>query len=142
MIDKCTHCGSFNFVKNGSYNGVQRYKCCNCLCYFSSKPRKFSYDDKSRALDMYLNNVGIRKIARFMGCSSPLILKWIREAAHNLRQEVERASESMKLNMLPTVVEMDEIYTIVKKRSIVPSYGLLIAEGQVRLLHIPSEIEV
>jgi transposase-like protein len=139
MIDKCTHCGSVNFVKNGSYKGVQKYKCNNCLRWFSNRPKKFSYDDKSRALDMYLNNVGIRKIARFMGCSAPLVLKWIKEAAHNLRHELEKAQDNLEPNALPTVIEMDEIYTIVKKRNCELSYGLLIVDGQAKLLRIPLE---
>ena len=40
---RCTHCGNDNFVKNGSYKGVQRYKCKNCFLYFSDKARKFNY---------------------------------------------------------------------------------------------------
>ena len=75
---QCTRCGSTHYRKNGSSHGVQRYVCKACGCYFSARPRKFSYADKQRALDMYLNNVGIRKIARFMGASPALIVRWMK----------------------------------------------------------------
>ncbi|MDO5517697.1 MAG: hypothetical protein Q4F66_09070 [Clostridium sp.] len=26
----CPHCGSIHFIRNGYYNGIQRYKCHNC----------------------------------------------------------------------------------------------------------------
>ena len=36
---------------------------------------------------MYLNNVGIRKIALFFGVSAPAVLGWIKNA-HKLLQEL------------------------------------------------------
>ena len=42
---------------------------------------------------------------------------------------------------VPDVIEMDEIYTRVKKGEIAPQYGLLILEDGVKLLHIASETE-
>jgi len=82
---ECTHCGSTNFKKNGMHKGVQRYQCSICKQFFSDKVRKFSYRDKCRALDLYLNSIGVRKIARFMKCSSAMIIRWIKDAAQNLK---------------------------------------------------------
>jgi hypothetical protein len=65
---QCTHCGSAKFVKNGSYKGSQRFICSDCGSAFSDKVCKFTYADKERFLEMYLNNTGVRKAARFMGC--------------------------------------------------------------------------
>ncbi|MCL2298149.1 MAG: hypothetical protein FWC38_02790, partial [Proteobacteria bacterium] len=73
---QCTHCGSTSYVKNGSYKGSQRYRCKDCGRAFSDKVRKFTYADKERFLHMYLNNVGIRKSALFMGCSSSMPNRW------------------------------------------------------------------
>jgi len=33
-IMRCTHCGSAKYVKNGPYQGSQRFRCKNCLRYF------------------------------------------------------------------------------------------------------------
>ena len=102
---ECTHCGSTSFKKNGMHKGVQRYQCGICKQFFSDKVRKFSYRDKCGALDLYLNNIGVRKIARFMKCSSAMIVRWIRDAAQNL-----------KLQLLHTPQCQNDIFTDIKKR--------------------------
>ena len=137
---QCTHCGSKEYVNNGSYKGVKRYKCKECGRYFSDKVRKFTYKDKERFLQLYLNNVGVNKAALFMDCSPSLIVRWIREFAENLRQKMNKAVNSLE-NQVPDIIEMDEIYTRIKKGGIVHQYGLLILEDEVKLLHIASEKE-
>ena len=133
---KCVHCGCLDYVKNGSYKGVHRYKCKTCHRAFSDKVRKFSYDDKERCLNMYLNNTGIRKAAMFMNCSHPTVIKWIREFADNLRKQLQKACVDTD-NKIPDVIEMDEIYTRIKKGATDCRYGLLILDGEVKLLRLP-----
>jgi transposase-like protein len=135
---QCVHCGSNTFVKNGSKNKVQQYKCKQCGRSFSDKPRKFTYADKERFLDLHLNNVGIRKSARFIGCSPSMPVRWVRELATNLRNQLRNASVSIDTK-IPDIIEMDEIYTRVKKGATESQYGLLIVGGEVRLLRIPLE---
>jgi transposase-like protein len=124
-----------HYVKSGKFNNIQRYKCKNCLRSFSDKPRKFTYADKERFLDMYLNNVGIRKAARFLGCSSSMPIRWVRELSANLRKQLQDARVELNDN-LPDIIEMDEIYTRVKKGATEFRYGLLILDGEVKLLRI------
>ncbi|RKH74516.1 IS1 family transposase [Corallococcus sp. AB045] len=133
----CHHCGSPAFRKNGHSAGVQRYLCRACGRSFSANGERFSKALKAQALDMYLNNVGIRKIARFTGASPPAVLKWIRKAAQALAAQLEQASAQVQED-LPDVIEMDEIYTFVQKNSAAPSYGLLILAGKVALLRTSS----
>lgn len=135
---RCTHCGSDSYRRNGSHGGSQRYICKDCKRAFSDKVRKFSYDDKERFLMYYLNNVGIRKAALFMGCSPSLLVKWVKELGMNLKKQIEQVSSVLD-DGLPDVIEMDEIYTRIKKGLITSSYGLLILDGEIKLLHIPSE---
>jgi len=132
---QCVHCGSTNYTRNGSYKGIQRYKCKDCKRAFSDKPRKFSYSDKERFLQMYMNNVGIRKAALFMGCSSSLLVRWVREFADNLRRQLQKAYIETETK-IPDIIEMDEIYTRVKKGQTESKYGLLILDGEVKLLHM------
>jgi len=131
---QCTHCGSTSYVKNGSYKGSQRYRCKDCGRAFSDKVRKFTYADKERFLHMYLNNVGIRKSALFMGCSSSMPNRWIKQFAQNLRRQIQNAEAALEDGEIPSIIEMDEIYTRLKKGAQKPRYGLLILEGRVRLL--------
>ena len=62
-------------------------ECSNCKKTFPQNPKRFSKEDKYKALMMYLNNVGIRKIALFFGVSAPAVLKWIRNAHKLLASE-------------------------------------------------------
>ena len=137
---QCTHCGSEEYVKNGKKNGSQQYICKKCKRSFSDRVRKFTYKDKERFLVMYLNNVGVRRAALFIGCSPSLIIKWIREFAGNLRKQLETAESQIDSDGVPDVIEMDEIYTRVKKGLIKSKYGLLILESEIKLLLLPSEV--
>ena len=118
-MKRCTHCGENNNIKNGSYKGVQRYNCKACKRSFSDVIRKFNYRTKEQALEMYLNNVGIRKIAKFIGCSPTLVLRWIKAFGKHLSQHEEPARKRGEIH-LPDRIEMDEIYTYVKKKETVP----------------------
>jgi transposase-like protein len=131
-----TYCGSEEYRKNGVYREIQRYLCKGCGRYFSDKVRKFDYATRAKALDMYLNNVGIRKTARFIGASPGLIVHWVRQAGERLvKKQLEQALEDTK-EKLPDVIEMDEIYTYVEKNSKGQLYGLLILGGRNVLLRM------
>lgn len=133
---QCTHCGNVKYVKNGKYSGIQRYKCCKCKRTFSDKVRKFTYADKERCIEMYLDNAGIRNCARRMKCSPSLVICWIREFAKNLRTDLQEAGENFSEQSIPEVIEMDEIYARVKKGLQEPKYGLLILGHEVKLLRM------
>ena len=64
---------------------------------------------------MYLNNVGIRKIARFVGASPAGVLRWIRKEHDTIQARLADAKPSA--GNPPDVIEMDEIYTFVEKNS-------------------------
>ena len=134
---QCTRCGARDFRKNGTHAGVQRYRCRACGGYFSDRPRKFGFADKAKALDMYLNNVGIRKIARFMGASPALMVRWVKAFGAQVSAQIAAAGASTATDA-PDIIEMDEVYTFVQKNSSAPSYGVLIAGDRVALLRITS----
>jgi hypothetical protein len=66
---------------------------------------------------MYLNNVGIRKIARFVGASPAGVLRWIRKEHQALQARL--AAQPASGDGEPDVIEMDEVYTFVQKNSVV-----------------------
>jgi transposase-like protein len=103
---------------------------------FSDKVRKFSYADQERFIQMYLNNVVIRKAAQFMGCSSSLLVRWVREFAQNLRRQLQKAEDELSDDKVPDIIEMDEIYTRIKKGAQKYQYGLLILGEEVKLLRM------
>ncbi|MDR0563702.1 MAG: hypothetical protein LBG78_02035, partial [Azoarcus sp.] len=69
----CPHCQSEETHRNGVTKGIQRCKCRACGRTFPETP-KF----KHQAVLMVLNNVGIRKIALFIGVNPSTVLGWVR----------------------------------------------------------------
>ena len=63
---------------------------------------------------MYLNNVGIRKIAKFMDCSAPVVLDWIKAFGKQVSAQLQNDAQKV-WDQMPDIIEMDEIYTFVKK---------------------------
>lgn len=134
---ECPYCKSTKVRKNGKSRGTQRMQCLDCHKTFAETPKRIAKTEKYKALLMYLNNVGIRKIALFFGVSAPAVLRWIRNA-HKLLSELLENFDPLTSDKTD-IIELDEIYTYVKKRKIEQSYGLLILGDKSVLLHLPSE---
>jgi transposase-like protein len=109
----CPRCGGKDLRKRGPKKGAQRYCCKSCGRYCTDKPPRFSAEVKARAIDMYLNNVGIRKIARFVGASPAGVLRWIRKEHAHMQSRLAQAAPAPADQ--PDIIEMDEIYTFVQK---------------------------
>ena len=107
---KCRHCRSTNTRKNGKTKGKQRYLCKDCGRTFTKQPPKYSAKVKQKAIVMYLNNVGIRKVALFTGCSPSTVVNWIREK-HG------RLTSSPAISEKADIIELDEIYTYCAKKT-------------------------
>ena len=115
----CPQCSSSDLRKTGSKDGAQRYSCRQCGRYCTDRPRRFSAELKAQAVDMYLNNVGIRKIARFTGASPAGVLRWIGKAHARMQAQLEASPAPVRpeTGTAPDIIEMDEIYTFVQKNS-------------------------
>jgi transposase-like protein len=112
----CPGCQSSELRKSGLKKGAQRYRCRACGRYMTDRPPRFSAELKAQAVDMYLNNVGIRKIARFVGASPAGVLRWIRKQHAHL--QVRAAQHQQPAGPAAAdIIEMDEIYTFVQKNS-------------------------
>jgi transposase-like protein len=131
----CRHCGSLNTIRNGSSFGLKRYSCHDCRRSFGDTEPRYSDDVKSKCFQMYLNNVGIRKIALLLGASPAGVLLWIRKRHAELAAKARRAIETVE-HAEADVIEMDEIYTYVEKNATEPSCGLLILGDKVVLLRL------
>ncbi len=112
----CPRCESSDLRRSGLKNGAQRYCCRACGRYSTDKPPRFSAQVKAQAVDMYLNNVGIRKIARFVGASPAGVLRWIRKEHVAVQARLARTPPPVA-DAPADIIEMDEIYTFVQKNS-------------------------
>ena len=133
MTKQCPSCGSEQVTKRGFRKEQQRYVCKSCKKTFSEHIH--TQDKKDFALFLYLNSNGIRQISRIVKVAPSLVLFWIKKAHENLKDLIKRRAES-KRNL--DVIELDEIYTYVKKNFTGCSYGLLIAEEKSVLLRLTS----
>jgi len=123
---ECKHCKSTRLVKFGMMLGKQRYKCKDCKksTRLDDKRIKYPPEKKLRVIRMYMENVGIRAIERLEGVPNSLIIKWIRSSAKfisGLLRQSALPEEPEKVE----IIEMEELYSFVKKNKAESSYGLL-----------------
>jgi transposase-like protein len=77
----CPKCGSNHFSKDGIVRNRQRYLCKKCSFRYTVVRRAGTADQatKRQALQLYLEELGLRAIGRLLNYSNVAILKWIRE---------------------------------------------------------------
>ena len=131
---ECRRCGSEKVKKNGTSLGKQRYRCKECGKTFFDIEPKYGEETKRKAILMYLNNVGVRKTALFIGCSRTTVTNWVRKAKEKLDKILDKFEPNYSEKA--DIIELDEIYTYVQKNGKGQSYGLLILDSKNVLLHI------
>jgi len=140
MSIKCKFCSFSNCVKNGFVHGVQRYKCKECMVNFvnGDKRQKYSSSDHLKVIKLYLENCGIRTIERLTGVRNSQISKWIEGIAAHVKSEMLKAQNNLNSVKDIAILEIDELCTYIKKdqktEENLPSYGLLLIEGRIKLL--------
>jgi len=139
-MKECKFCNCQKLVKNGFTRGFQRYKCKECHRSQCSGDKRVRYDNKTRymALAMYLNSSGFRSIGRVLGVPFQLVHHWVKRAGELVEEEAAKRLNPAR--EIP-VLEMDELYTYIQKKSGKSEYGLLWIGTEMRLLHITSETE-
>jgi len=85
------------------------------------------------AVAMYLNNVGFRAIGRVMKIPFQIIHGWIRQAGELVEKEIENKPNNSRSI---AILEMDELYTYIQKKSGKYEYGLLLIGTEMKLLRI------
>ena len=71
----CPKCLSLKKYKSGFVKGVQRWCCIDCGCHYT-RSSKHGYDEatKLKALQMYREGIGFRRIGRLLGVSNVSVL--------------------------------------------------------------------
>ena len=109
----CPACGSTHRqTKEGKdTKGKQRYQCQNCARFYILEPQPRGYDAelRHRAVQLYVEGLSFRKIARLLGVHHQTVILWIR--ADEARRPTAPMPQSVE------VIEMDELYTFVEKKS-------------------------
>ncbi len=127
----CKFCNSSKLVNNGKPNGVQRYLCKDCTREQIAGDKRMKYENhiKRCAVILYLEGNGIRGIARILSeilrvkIHFQTVTKWLNSAAQIVSEEITSTKREHK-NI--EIVEMDELFTYIKKNKIKSEYGLLL----------------
>ena len=114
-MEKCKYCGHVGGWKSGIVRKKQRYKCPESRCTMCEQDSRIRYTYKGReaTITLYLESNGFRRIARILTqiygklFHNQTIIKLVKKATISLPEH--KNHEPMD------VVEMDELYTFVKK---------------------------
>ena len=103
----CKRCHSSCFHKSGHTGGMQRYKCKDCGCQFTDSRRR-GVDPALKALAIVLYaycGLSMSKIARLCQVSVVSVLKWVKQAARQVKPLTGVSSSD--------VIMMDEMWHFV-----------------------------
>ncbi|WPX96192.1 IS1/IS1595 family N-terminal zinc-binding domain-containing protein [Candidatus Bandiella euplotis] len=136
---ECKYCKGKGVSKNGYARKKQRYKCKSCNKNFTEgdgrKNWKYGNKERSMVIKMYLNNCGIRRIAHILNIPLSTVFYWIKQAGKVVDEMVTNQKiEGDKKRI--EILEMDELYTYVKKKRIKQEYGLLSIGTDSKLLRL------
>jgi len=131
---KCIKCASEDCCKNGVNTGVQRYKCKNCSYNFTNGKTSKPAHLKRLALQLYLEGLGFRSIARILKVSHVSVYKWIR----NFGQKAEELRSGKEI----FVAEIDEMHSYIGSKKNHVGYGLLLIDMERNSSILSSKTEV
>jgi transposase-like protein len=97
-------------VKAGrNASGSQRYKCQYCQRKYTPAPKPQGYDESLRrqAVQMYVDGMNFRRIARTLGVTHRSVINWVNARAAQLPALPPVPAEELDVN------ELDELFTFV-----------------------------
>jgi transposase-like protein len=119
----CPKCKNTSHVKAGKTNGRQRFKCKDCLYYYTVERKSDvkTSDIRRLALVLYLEGFGFRRIGRILSISYGTVYAWVQ--AWHLKMPLsrrERPAEKVELEKLSAHIE--------SKKSADCGHGLLLID--------------
>ena len=106
---KCPHCEHKDRQNKAGKTvaGSQRYRCMYCQRKYTPAPKPRGYPQKLRqqAVQMYVDGVNMRRVARHLNVNHQSVANWVRQYAEKLPkppmpEEVE-------------IAELDEVYSFI-----------------------------
>lgn len=97
-------------VKAGlNASGSQRYKCQRCQRKYTPEPAPYGYRDEFRrqAIQMYVDGMNFRRIARTLGIAHRSVINWVNAHAAQLPDQPPVPAAELDVN------ELDELFTFV-----------------------------
>lgn len=87
----CPKCKGKKCVKNGFVRNKQRYLCKKCKYNFTKNTCwKYSDEIRQKAIKLYLEGNGFRKIERLMCVSHVSVINWVRQSASKIQKNPKK----------------------------------------------------
>lgn len=110
-MSECPYCHQIEHqIKAGrNTSGTQRYKCKACGRKYTPEPKPQGYSEAVRrqALQMYVDGMNFRRIARTLGVTHRTVINWVNAHAAQLPDQPPVPAEKLEVN------ELDELFTFV-----------------------------
>lgn len=114
----CPHCcQTTRQVKVGlTPSGSQRYLCHQCQRKYTPIPKDAGYPERLRhqALQLYVDGMNLRRIARHLGIVHQTVANWVKAYADLLPNLPPQPNPT-------TIIEQDELYTFIKAKKTPPT---------------------
>ena len=132
---KCKFCQSDFVVKNGFVREKQRYLCKHCGKNNVAGDERLVHPPsvQFQAVMMALNSVGHRSIGRILKIPYQYVAKWLKKYADIVAEKLKKDAKQTAKTPIP-IIELDELWTYVKKKPGRSGYGLLWIDSEVKLL--------
>ena len=108
-MNKCPKCGNTERQNRAGVTivGSQRYKCMGCGNKYTPQPKERGYDQKTRreAIEMYVDGINLRRIARHLHLHHSTVSLWVKTYAGQIPSAP--VPESVE------TAELDELYTFI-----------------------------
>ncbi len=90
-------------------SGSQKYRCHTCAKTYNPAPQKQGYplELRRKALQMYVDGISFRRIARFLEVNHQTVVNWINAHHAALPPPSDLSPDTAE------VIEMDELFTFV-----------------------------
>ena len=105
----CPKCNGKECIKNGIVNNKQRFLCKHCKYNFTRVTCwKYSDEVRHKAIKLYLEGNGFRRIERLIHVSHMSVINWVKQLASTI-QKIPKKNEKVD------VLELDEMCVSSKK---------------------------
>lgn len=113
-MSQCPHCQrTENQVKAGlNDSGSQRYRCKACRRKYTPQPNPKGYTDelRQRAVEMYVDGLNLRRIARLLKVSPQSVANWVNAHADRLPDQPPGPRDGVADE------ELDERFTFIERK--------------------------
>lgn len=107
----CPYCHQTDRQVRAGLNasGSQRYKCQHCQRKYTPEPSPQGYSDavRQQAVQMYVDGMNFRRIARTLGVAHRSVINWVNAHAAQVPDPPPVPADELDVN------ELDELFTFV-----------------------------